>query len=164
MIRRRWGGSSLIEELRVEILRREKLAPSHASHNVGGWRSPDDLLDWPLDAITLFRAGIELAVDGAHRRPGAFTFKAWAIVNRAGSYHKRHVHGSEPLWSGIYYVDTGGEPSARTLLELNGGVVYVAPEPGLMVLFPPMTWHSVEPHHGPNPRITIAFDAYRARS
>lgn len=160
--RRRWEDPpTVIDELRAEILRREKLAPSHASHNVGGWRSSDDLLDSPLDAIAFLRTRITQAVVEVHQPLVPFVLKAWAIVNRAGSHHKRHIHGSEPLWSGIYYVDPGGAPSARTLFELNDETIYVEPEPGLMVLFPPMTWHSVEPHRGPGSRITIAFDVHR---
>lgn len=158
MWQRQWNDpTALLDSLREEILRREKLAPSYPSHNVGGWRTPEDLLDSPHDAIAQLRDRILWAVAQVDPRP--FTFRGWAVVNRAGSYHKRHVHGDGVIWSGVYYVAPGGPPSARTSFELPTGVEYVTPEPSLMVMFPATTWHSVEPHHGPEPRITIAFDA-----
>lgn len=155
---RRWNDSTtLLDALRSEILRREQAAPSYPSHNVGGWRTPEDFLDGACDAITQLRDRVARAVQEVDPRP--FTFRGWAVVNRSGSYHRRHIHGNGAIWSGIYYVDPGSLPSARTCFELREGVQYVTPEPSLMIVFPASLWHSVEPHHGDDPRITVAFDA-----
>lgn len=155
---RHWNDpTTLLDSLREEILRREQLAPSYPSHNVGGWRTPEDLLDSPCAAITQLRDRITRAVAQVDSRP--FALRAWAVVNRAGSYHKRHIHGNGAIWSGIYYVAPGDAPSARTCFELPEGAQHITPEPSLMVVFPASLWHSVEPHHGTAPRITIAFDA-----
>jgi hypothetical protein len=159
--RRQWDDPLAFRDvLRAEILRRAASVPSHSSHNQGGWRSRDDVLDWALDEVRLLRTRIdEVVVDLATAsRKRACVFRAWAIVNRAGSYHRRHTH-AESTWSGIYYVDVGGADSACTVFEVDPAPVRITPEPGLMVLFPSTIWHSVEPHHGNGNRITIAFDA-----
>jgi hypothetical protein len=159
---RQWNDSSTFREaLRSEILQRSVQGPSHPSHNQGGWRSREDALDWPLPEIALLREHIETAVADVQTATGMrlrqpFKFRAWAIVNRDGSYHGRHVHGMS-IWSGIFYLD-GDATSARTIFETTPEV-RITPVPGLMVIFPSMTWHSVEPHHGHEPRVTIAFDA-----
>lgn len=162
MLRRRcWDDPpAFLNALRGEVLRRASTEPTYFSRNVGGWRSQDDLFAWPLAEIaTLRRRFAEAVVELPSRKgPGAYKYRAWAIVNHAGSYHHRHFH-SESTWSGVFYVDPGGRPSARTCFEIEGKSVYVDPEPGLMVIFPSRTYHSVEPHLGGGDRITIAFDA-----
>jgi len=159
--RRQWDDPpTFLDAIREEILRRASSEPSYYSRNVGGWRSRDDFFDWPSEEVNLLRRRCGEAVAEVHAthqvRP--FKYRAWAIVNRAGSYHQRHVHG-ESVWSGIYYVDAGGTPSARTIFEIDDALVHVEPTPGLMVIFPSPIFHSVEPHHGNGNRITIAFDA-----
>jgi hypothetical protein len=158
---RQWDDPPTFRDaLRTEILQRAASVPSHTSHNQGGWRSYDDVLDWPLDEVRQLRVRIDEAVAdlATASRKRARVFRAWAVVNRAGSYHRRHMH-VESTWSGIYYVDTGGEDSACTVFEVAPEPIHVVPEPGLLVLFSSATWHSVEPHHGAGTRITIAFDA-----
>lgn len=159
--KRQWEDSpSLLVELRDEILRREQRAPSYPSQNVGGWRTPEDVFVRPSQAAERLHERARQAIEDA--APGAkLELRAWAVVNRQGSYHRRHVHGNGAVWSGIYYVDPGGEPSAATCFELKGGEVHIAPVAGLMIVFPAHVWHSVEPHRGDGPRITVAFDAYR---
>lgn len=160
--RRQWNESSaFLDVLRAEILRRAASEPTYYSKNVGGWRSHDDFFRWPLAEVAELRGRFAHAVAGLpveHRTRPFRCDRAWAIVNRAGSYHQRHTHG-EAVWSGIYYVDAGGVPSARTLFETVDGTVYVTPVPGLMTIFPSSMFHSVEPHLGDGLRITIAFDA-----
>jgi hypothetical protein len=164
MIWRQWWGKDppAFTALRTEILRRATTIASHTSHNKGGWRSQDDLLNWPLDEVKLLADHVAKAVAGVHEaedgKPRDFTYKAWAIVNRAGSFHSRHVHGPGAVWSAIYYLDPGGEVGASTIFEVQPINVRIAPERGMLVIFPPDTWHSVEPHQGTEPRITIAFD------
>ncbi len=161
---RQWDDPPTFHDaLRIEILQRAASTPSHPSHNQGGWRSDDKLLDWPLDAVRALRTHLEQAVvevAATTARRYAYKLRAWAIVNRDGSYHRRHVHG-ESVWSGIYYVDPGdpGSDCACTVFETAPKPTRIAPVAGLMVVFPSMMWHSVEPHRGVGTRITIAFDA-----
>jgi hypothetical protein len=150
--------------LRTEILRRAAAVPGQLSHNRGGWRSTEDVFEWPLDDARLLRehvtrvlADVNAALPVPRTRP--FKLRAWAIVNRDGSYHSRHSHGGEAAWTGVVYLD-GAPDSARTLFEVTPEPVYVAPEPGLIVIFPSTLWHSVEVHRGLEPRVTIAFDAH----
>jgi hypothetical protein len=139
--------------LAAEILDRSERAPSHPSHNQGGWRSGDDLLDWPLvveiGLVGFVRSGLWVALDD---RPTIT--KAWAVVNRRGSYHGRHRHTAR--WSAIYYVTTGG---ASTIFESSDGEFKIEPVAGLLTIFPSELWHRTEPHFEDAPRITIAFDA-----
>jgi len=115
------------------------------------------VLDWPLAEIRQLQLFIEEAVRATHTEwRHAPRLVAWAIVNRNGSCHGRHLHSA--AWSGIYYLD-GDVGSACTVFEIDRASIRVAPEPGLMVVFPSNTWHSVELHQSPEPRITIAFDA-----
>jgi len=150
--------------LRAEILHRAAALPSQLSHNRGGWRSTEDVFEWLLDDARLLRervthvlADINAALPLPRTRP--FKFRAWAIVNRNGSHHRRHSYGGEATWTGVVYLD-GVSGSARTVFEVAPEPVYVTPEPGLIVIFPPTLWHSVEVHQGLEPRVTVAFDAH----
>lgn len=162
MLRRyRWNDlPTFLDTLRGEILRRAVAEPTFSSRNVGGWRSQDDLFEWPLEQAAQLRSRFAEVVAKLPSRkdPRTYRYRAWAIVNRAGSYHQRHAHG-ESTWSGILYIDGGGQPSARTVFEIDGKDVFVTPEPGLMTVFPSRTYHRVEPHLGRGERVTIAFDA-----
>jgi hypothetical protein len=84
-------------------------------------------------------------------------------LNRAGDSNAPHHHGLVPgHWTAIYYVDAGDGPPARTAFhshEHAPPTLYVEPSPGLMLLFPAYTCHSVEPYHGTGERITLAFNA-----
>jgi Flp pilus assembly protein TadD len=95
----------------------------------------------------------------------------WSVRLRRGGYHVNHIHPQGWI-SSAYYVsvpsesdDTGtcsgwlklGEPR----FPMPGTDVrrYVQPRPGRLVLFPSYLWHGTVPIHGPEPRLTIAFDA-----
>jgi hypothetical protein len=157
---RQWDDPSTFHDaLRTEILRREATTPSCLSHNKGGWRSEEDVLEWALDEVHTLHDHIRDAVAevAPSRRVLPFKFRAWAVVNRDGAYHRRHFHHAS-TWSGIYYLDPGGD-CACTVFETAADPIRIAPVPGLMVVFPSTTWHSVEAHRGNGTRITIAFDA-----
>lgn len=150
--------------LRTEILRRAATEKGHRSHNVGGWRSHSDLLDWPTASWLRGRL-IQLLIDlQLAIRPE--TLRAWAVVSRKGAYHGRHVHVGRYDWTGILYLDPGGQPSARTVFEVGMGkekeIVYVEPEVDRVVVFPANLWHSVEEHRGDGERLAIAFDVTAA--
>lgn len=142
--------------LRDEIITLSKESPCAPSHNVGGWRSDDRFLERFEPATSWFAD----ALRGAMKHlTGSTDLLAWAVVNPPGAYHGRHHHRLHYKWSGVYYVDPGGENSGRTIIELDGGEISIVPEHDLLIAFPVDTWHSVTPHGGDRPRITIAFDA-----
>lgn len=148
--------------LRDTILERSRRLPSVGSNNVGGWKSGIDLFEWPEPEIASLR-------DAIFERFGACPI-GWAMVNRAGSYHKRHRHGLT-YQCGVYYVTTG-EPAVPTIFEIEGkrgqmaGVGIdlagrehlVLPSPGRLVMFSGATWHRVPVYEGTEPRISIALE------
>jgi uncharacterized protein (TIGR02466 family) len=102
---------------------------------------------------------------------------AWANVNRMADFNQMHTHPGA-TWSGVYYVDHG-EPdedaegtaihlfdpcASRTNIffpELSCQAITFRPQPGLMILFPGYVPHTVLPHRGGRPRISIAFNVRR---
>src|SRR5271155_2724721 len=96
------AGLSIFDDVRPDlvpllhdmILARAARTPSAGSNNVGGWKSGPDLLAWPGDAIDELRRDLVA-------RLGAQPV-AWAMVNRNGSFHARHVHG-RTYTCGVYY-------------------------------------------------------------
>jgi hypothetical protein len=122
--------------------------------NIGGWKSTDDLLTWPVHAIRELRNVLCREYLGGAQPIG------WAMVNRLGSHHPWHHHGGSVV-SGIYYVDPGDESSAATTFEVADGEIEVEPGSGRLVLFPGDLWHRVGAYAGQKPRITIAFDVRR---
>lgn len=146
----------LNEELSAEVLHRAATEPSHPSFNRGGWRSGEDMLAWPIPAVSALLGLVREAfasVSPATRR--ARTWRAWCLVNRGGSRHARHRHTGE--WSGIYYATTS---SGDTVFEAPAGIERVTPEAGLLVISPSHVFHSVDPCFDEAPRITVAFEAY----
>lgn len=130
------------------------------SLNVGGWKSPEDFFSWSDAAVQSLREWVAGQL-------GSSKLVAWAMVNRAGSYHPRHQHRVASL-TGIYYVAAGSEDSITpTIFEIEDARgkklhdLEVDPHPGRLVIFRGETWHSVPPYPGDLPRITIAFDVRR---
>lgn len=158
LARSRWvPPAGLHADLLAEVYRREASTPSHPTHNRGGWRSGTDVLTWPVSGIELFAAHLRArvaALPHSWMLPPLRTWRAWAVVNRAGSFHGRHIHPQATV-AGVYYLTDGG---AATVFEL-APVACVVPEAGGLVLFAPRTWHRTEPHTDAAPRVTIAFDA-----
>lgn len=142
----------LLDSLALEIEARahdlgERSAPSL---NRGGWRS-DSLLHWTGPATkTLIGTLRELT--------RAIDLEAWAMVNRRGSSHPRHVHRGA-LMAGVYYVRPGGPSTPPTIFEVQGGPeIHVEPLAGRLVLFSSDLYHRVPAYHGDDPRVTVAFD------
>lgn len=137
-------------ELRDLILSTMTSRPSAPTLNRGGWRS-GDLLRWSDEAVRSVRDSILGCVRVDY--PGRVS--SWAMVNRDGDYHPRHVHQGA-VASAVYYVDpgTGDTP---TLFEVDGVEVPIYPVAGRLVLFSADMWHRVPPVVG-GPRVTIAVD------
>jgi uncharacterized protein (TIGR02466 family) len=177
------GAEAVNRELRLMILEREKAGASDDHANVGGWHSRQDLLDWPGPAVAALKGWIIEAVahmvaastDGKAPR-GLARVTAWANVARHGHYHRIHNHPSS-AWSGVYYVDAGGDAPGHPLsgvLELCdprpftemvpapgnpfGQRAIFRAEAGTMVLFPSWLYHFVNPYFGDGERISVAFN------
>lgn len=103
-----------------------------------------------------------------------WSFLGWANISETGAFNTMHTHPGM-TWSGVYYVDTGDSPgqndsgilkfmdpspgSAASFLPfLARATPQIQPVSGLMLLFPSYVPHSVLPHRGNRPRISIAFN------
>jgi Flp pilus assembly protein TadD len=95
----------------------------------------------------------------------------WSVQLQRDGFHVNHIHPQGWI-SSAYYVSVPAESedaSARggwlkfgePRLPFPGADVtrYVQPRPGRLVLFPSYFWHGTVPIQGPDPRLTIAFDA-----
>ncbi len=184
-----WDDSDRLNDiLRQAILAEEARTPSHARSNIGGWQSAPDIARWigvPSHDVVkrlismLNHATRELYSHAGQDEGGNVKWQigGWANVNRAGHYNQLHAH-PDSTWSAVYYVDAGDAPpkdntyaGCLTLHSPNLAMSntffvnvlpdrkFVRPETGLMVLFPSFMQHSVEPYHGENPRISLAFNA-----
>jgi uncharacterized protein (TIGR02466 family) len=186
LVARVWeDAASLNDRLRASIFAHETATTGLIKTNAGGWHSETGHLEFCGDAgRQLVRHMYDLADEatrrvlteyGHHPRPMRWTLQAWVNVNRSGDYNKVHTHPGS-TWSGTYYVDPGDPPPdaengtpihffdpcqgrANTFLPpFVSSSILVRPEPGLMILFPSYLPHTVLPHAGSRPRISIAFN------
>lgn len=180
------NADSLNAALEPAILKREELSGGLRKTNVGGWQSPGDLLDWPEVGDTDLKETMQSAVThmlalvaGSQKIRFQATFKAWANVNRGGSFNRIHNH-PDCHWSGAYYVrqgEPGPEESKRAgCIEFHdprgainmishpgnssfGAPLPLRPEAGMLFVFPSWLYHSVNPIMTETCRISIAFNA-----
>ncbi len=106
------------------------------------------------------------------RNRGATEFSgAWSVQLRREGFHVNHFHPQGWI-SSAYYVSVPEEVSdvnamsgwikfGETRYPVPGAhaETFIKPRPGRLVLFPSYMWHGTNPIHGPEPRVTIAFDA-----
>lgn len=170
--------------LRRSILEQERCDPGQERTNIGGWHSRTGVLEFCGAAGERLVEHMREMTKEATRRlyesfgrppqPSSWTLSAWANVNRKGDFNNMHTHPGA-TWSGVYYVDSGeSDPDAagtaihlsdpcvpRTNVffpDLTSLDVLFRPVPGLMILFPSYVPHTVPPHRGDRPRISIAFN------
>ena len=173
--------------LRKAILKKAEAEPSQPKHNVGGWRSGDDLLSWPIKELATLKTAINRAVAqltqltmgvSGKNLKGDVQASAWATVCRDGDYVKPHIH---PLstWSGVYFVAGDAEVKDHSdsgvvefldpraipdMLPTPGnpfGTTFkVQPAPGVLIAHPSWLRHFVNPYRGAGERITIGFNAF----
>jgi len=175
--------------LRKEILNRSQSYPSLGKSNLGGWRSRNDLLHWPVPEVAQVGEWISQAIRemissmaGYDGFRGDVRIVGWASVCQKGAYNAPHVHPESAL-SGVYYVDPGERASdaplsgqlefldprgragmAATPGDPFGDPVRVEPKAGLMVIFPSWLYHWVHPYAGDGMRIAISFNVAVAPS
>jgi len=108
------------------------------------------------------------------RRPPRWSLTAWGVVLDDQGHQVPHAHPSGWV-SGVLYVvlpgtiDAGdtahagwiefGRPPDEIPLSVQPQVQLLAPERGMMVLFPSYLYHRTIPVRAAGPRISIAFDA-----
>lgn len=178
-----WPDSEALNDgLKQAISRERARDPGRVRTNRGGWHSHLTLQDWDdvhvQQLMTMVRTlvaemTLRLFPDADSRQFQDWEIRAWANVNLRDAYNVSHHHGGN-LWSGVYYVDGGtessdGSPHGRTMFEDRTGVpvagpdpfareLAITPKPGMMILFPALLYHRVEPFRGEGERITIAFN------
>jgi uncharacterized protein (TIGR02466 family) len=102
--------------------------------------------------------------------------ESWVHITRDGGYHDQHLHPN-CSWCGIYYIDPGDathrppngcnrfyapfEPNYRDFgtTALNTDPADVAPEEGVLVLFPSYLYHSGIVYRGARDRIIASFNS-----
>ena len=174
--------------LKETILARRDVSEGLTRSNVLGWHSDAKMLKWGgAAAQTLAQAMMNLC--GQHTKdlgakPGRARYRMavdmWANISPAGASNQYHAHPS-CLWSGVYYVDDGGDPDGGPLVLLDprfpmnkmygADLVFIdekgehqntkvrlQPTPGKLVIFPSWLMHGVRPHSGPRDRISVAMN------
>lgn len=167
-------------DLQALILEAEQHSVTHTFGMTGGHKSGLDLLRWQHPAVEWLRARIMEATQDMLRDvlgdlvtevTADVIAEAWAVVYHSGGSHRQHTH-HDSIWSGVYYVQTGGVgPDAGRLQILDprpaavargasSGALKVQPKPGLLVAFPSWLPHDVEATQiNGGTRICVAFNA-----
>lgn len=171
-----------------DIIRRQRSqSKGIARSNVLGWHSDTEMLRWGGEAAKsvafamLRTCGARTDDVGMTDGPPRYemAMEMWANVSPPGASNQLHAHPG-CIWSGVYYVDDGGDEDSKLILidpnyPMNrmyapdlqfvgdGGERFptrheIAPKPGRMVIFPSWLNHSVRPHRGPGDRISIAMN------
>ena len=79
----------------------------------------------------------------------------WGVVYKDGDFARLHSH-YPCLWSGIYYPKADSKSGKLVFPSLN---MEIAPETGLLVIFPGTLYHYVERMFGDSKRMAVAFNA-----
>jgi len=144
--------------------------------NRQGWNSAAmDVLEQPIFAP--LQQAIRAACASALREMGvpdiAFHLQSWINMHDRGGFNFLHVHEGS-LLSGSFYLKVPPGSGKFVFRDPRPGVVHgyakgavangysdihLAPDAGLLVLFPCWMEHYVEPHNSDEPRICIAFNA-----
>lgn len=154
-----------------------------------GTQTSGNLLGRNIDVLNQTRASIvtglsayldALPTDDRHpflaRRSTAIRFAgSWSVLLQDGGRHTNHFH-QEGWISSAYYVSLPkkspddslagclqfGQPTEEYGVALAPRKI-IEPVPGELVLFPSYIWHGTVPFHGPDTRLTLAFDVVPGR-
>ena len=128
---------------------------------------------WILDRLRDY-------LDGMRSRPhplgrlvdATLELRGWAVLMHEGGYETPHIHPGG-LLSAVYYPavpeivargagDAGrlcfGEPDPLFPLDAPPEPFGIAPQPGMLVIFPAWQWHHTVPFSSAQPRLSLAFD------
>ena len=145
------------------------------------------LLDNPSEAVEALEWHLRTIIDGhlaglegdenpAYMRaiPRSYVLDLWITVLSEQGHQLSHIHPTGWL-SGVYYVRVPGitasaddhagwiefgRPSDDVPTIFEPRVRLIAPEEGMVALFPSYLFHRTIPFAGPGKRISIAFDLY----
>ena len=105
---------------------------------------------------------------------GALELRGWAVLMHEGGYETPHIHPGG-LLSAVYYPavpevvqrgagDAGrlcfGTPDPLFVLDAPLAPFGIAPQPGMLVIFPSWHWHHTVPFSSTQPRLSLAFDLF----
>lgn len=163
---------ALVEEMR-------RAAPEPAGRTIrGGWNSDESaVLERP--SFEPLAAAIRVYCAQSFHEMGAgepaFALQSWVNLHDRGGFNFQHMHEGT-LLSGTFYLRVPPGSGALVFRDPRPGVmnasvkgdganaykeVRLAPDAGLLVLFPHWLEHYVEPHDADEPRIAIPFNALR---
>lgn len=152
------------------------------------WNHPavHQLIEMIHCASTMY--GTQLGLESPDLVDATQRIVAWANVNGSGDYNRLHYHGGA-LWSGVYFPSVdfachGDEydgalvfrgpvqtslllssmPSKPWLKRLFPTDLRIAPQDGLMVVFPAWLEHQVFPFREAGCRISISWDVVIPRA
>jgi len=141
-----------------------------------GWNSPDlTLLQAPAfaDLDVQVRCYCTLALKEMGVPDPVFDLDSWANIHDRGGFNFLHMHDG-CLVSGCFYLQAPDGSAGLRFRDPRPGVLNafakgpgpnancdmdIAPDPGMLVIFPHWLEHYVEPHENDVPRISIAFNA-----
>ena len=147
--------------------------------NRHGWNSEDmAVLEQSVFAPLqqAIRAGCASALVEMGARGVPFRLQSWINLHDRGGFNFLHVHEG-CLLSGCFYLSVPPGSGKLVFRDPRPGVIHgyvkgavpngytdirLAPETGLLVLFPCWMEHFVEPHDNDVPRISISFNAIPA--
>jgi len=156
--------------------RRKENPISAGRSNKGGWNSDLTLLTDPVFAPLLETSQSAVSYVFHQMLPGRelqFRLEAWANIHDPGAFNERHLHPNVLLSACFYLAVPPGSgaisfhdprPAVVASVFQGAGInthqkAYIEPHEGMLVLFPNWLEHSVEPHEGQAPRISIAMNA-----
>lgn len=105
---------------------------------------------------------------------GALELRGWAVLMHEGGHETPHIHPGG-LLSAVYYpavpdvvqrgeADAGrlcfGQPDPMFALDTPLAPFGIAPQPGMLVIFPSWHWHHTVPFSSAQPRLSLAFDLF----
>ncbi|MDQ6646041.1 MAG: 2OG-Fe(II) oxygenase family protein [Pseudomonadota bacterium] len=144
--------------------------------NRHGWNSEDMAVLEQAEFAPLqqaIRAGCSSALGEMGAGSLTFQLQSWINLHDRGGFNFLHVHEGS-LLSGCFYLSVPAGSGKLVFRDPRPGVIHgflkgavpngysdirLAPETGLLVLFPCWMEHFVEPHDSDEPRISVSFNA-----
>lgn len=166
-----------LQEWVAAVLALRAASPRAAGRtNRQGWNSEDmAVLEQPVFALLqqAIRSGCASALGEMGVRGVPFQLQSWINLHDRGGFNFLHVHEG-CLLSGCFYLKVPSGSGKLVFRDPRPGVIHgyvkgavpngysdiqLAPDAGLLVLFPCWMEHFVEPHDSDEPRISISFNA-----
>lgn len=152
-----------------------KTAPNIRKSNVNGYQGSDfdcnDLARFILDVLPL---------PVTKRKVKYSEIYMWLNINSASNFNMPHSHvgsgESEPIWSGVYYLQVPKNSGDIVFYDPRGGALAgrkhaalyqedtvaktIVPAEGQLLLFDPLLLHAVTTNDSDEERISVAFNVY----